>query len=410
MCKPCYAQLKKQRAVAAAVDHTPELTPKPSECRTCGKTYPEVAFKWRADLKQGGWRTACNACYNAKGYHIDSRQRQREADEAAYLARNAATHLAWAHRNKDKVKMQQHKTATLADRKIKSIKTSAMQRGLTFDDNDTTAMQEKLADACFFCGFMPAGDEPLNGLDRVDATIGYTDSNTVACCSTCNSMKGPLHIDEFITNVRAIARHTNCCRDNPDTRCRIKPFAGTANRREAEAVDKDDDGLPYELKTRLWSSECYLCGRGPSFGIDRVDPRKGYIVDNVLPCCSTHCNYMKKDLELSEFKNHIAFIYAHTAVWVLGDIGNIPLTSFGGHVREPVAATSSSGAWRLVFPSIMTAARLIACSANAIRRAVDVGCIYRACIWQRVNREEFEMQRLTVTDANKLLSCLTAAT
>jgi hypothetical protein len=30
----------------------------------------------------------------------------------------------------------------------------------------------------------------LNGIDRVDNTLGYVDSNVVACCKACNMTKG----------------------------------------------------------------------------------------------------------------------------------------------------------------------------------------------------------------------------
>lgn len=39
-------------------------------------------------------------------------------------------------------------------------------------------------------------------------------------------------------------------------------------------------------------------------GIDRVDPTKGYIIDNCVPCCTT-CNYMKRILQRDEFLDHV---------------------------------------------------------------------------------------------------------
>ena len=29
----------------------------------------------------------------------------------------------------------------------------------------------------------------LNGVDRVDSAVGYSESNCVSCCATCNMMK-----------------------------------------------------------------------------------------------------------------------------------------------------------------------------------------------------------------------------
>jgi hypothetical protein len=30
----------------------------------------------------------------------------------------------------------------------------------------------------------------FSGIDRVDSSIGYTEENTVPCCSPCNTLKG----------------------------------------------------------------------------------------------------------------------------------------------------------------------------------------------------------------------------
>ena len=39
-------------------------------------------------------------------------------------------------------------------------------------------------------------------------------------------------------------------------------------------------------------------------GIDRVDSKKGYSLENCVPCCKV-CNSMKSNYELDDFKNHI---------------------------------------------------------------------------------------------------------
>jgi hypothetical protein len=37
----------------------------------------------------------------------------------------------------------------------------------------------------------------LNGVDRIDNSIGYTKENSVSCCKTCNFAKNELSFDEF---------------------------------------------------------------------------------------------------------------------------------------------------------------------------------------------------------------------
>lgn len=43
-------------------------------------------------------------------------------------------------------------------------------------------------------------------------------------------------------------------------------------------------------------------------GLDRIDSSKGYIIDNVVPCCK-YCNQAKSNLSEEEFKNLIKRIY-----------------------------------------------------------------------------------------------------
>ncbi len=78
VCKPCYSRKKADRAKEGSKDIDPETVPKPSHCVKCGKGSEEVLFKWRTDLKKGGWRTECNTCYYLKGYCKKSRAKSRE--------------------------------------------------------------------------------------------------------------------------------------------------------------------------------------------------------------------------------------------------------------------------------------------------------------------------------------------
>lgn len=66
---------------------------------------------------------------------------------------------------------------------------------------------------------------------------------------------------------------------------------------------------------KLILQNCYYCGLPPSnkkitknhtgftySGIDRIDSKKDYIINNTVPCCS-QCNNAKSNLSLQEFKN-----------------------------------------------------------------------------------------------------------
>lgn len=59
----------------------------------------------------------------------------------------------------------------------------------------------------------------------------------------------------------------------------------------------------YQRKNSKAEDNCLLLN-----GLDRVIPEKGYVKDNVVPCCK-YCNRAKSDLSLKEFKNLINLIY-----------------------------------------------------------------------------------------------------
>jgi hypothetical protein len=73
------------------------------------------------------------------------------------------------------------------------------------------------------------------------------------------------------------------------------------------------NGIDFELTKvdfeRISNEHCHYCNAEGPNGIDRRDNRKGYLVENCLPCCK-HCNYSKGALTyglfiswLSRFKN-----------------------------------------------------------------------------------------------------------
>jgi hypothetical protein len=69
-----------------------------------------------------------------------------------------------------------------------------------------------LSSPCAYCGdpggnTLKISEEPLryNGIDRVDNARGYTHENSVACCKTCNSMKGDRTAAEFKEHCTRVA-------------------------------------------------------------------------------------------------------------------------------------------------------------------------------------------------------------
>ena len=359
-CRAARAAKRKANS-AASVKRKPSEVPMPEACIGCRKSHPEVKFQFRTDIAEGGWRSTCNECFNAKGYYTDYRNRQREMDEEAYLARNAATHLAWARRNPDSVKKQQAKTASEPERKFKALVTYAKSKGIEVAVHDADALSAKFSESCFYCDFTPVSGEKLNGLDRVDVRGGFVDLNTVPCCSTCNSIKASHSVDSFLHHARKMCEFerfdvgTLQSAVAPSGQARVLPasFGGRSDLRARNNAKEDD--LTEAERVDLWASPCYLCGRGPSLGIDRLDSKGKYSSDNVKPCCS-NCNYFKKDMTVSEVRTHVNYINAHTRMWVLGED---KLISHVGAERKPVAVYDETGAMRMAFPSMRNASEIL---------------------------------------------------
>ncbi len=404
-CKECRKGRRKATVQARPpASATPNAVTKPKACSECGLGAPDVDFQWRTDLKTCSWRPICYACVNAKGYSEEHRARERSKDEAAYLRKNAAQHLAWAHRNPENVRQQQVKTASDARRKIATIRTSAGARGVAFEERDVDAMAAKLSQPCHYCAFdVPEGDV-LNGIDRVDNATGYSDANTVPCCATCNAMKGPLQADAFVHNVRRIAEHHRIGATEGVPRTRLAPFSGSAELREAKKTKDKTDHLPEGAAVALWSSQCHLCGRSPAMGIDRMDSNGTYVPANVFPCC-TDCNYMKKHHVMSSFLDHVGFVNEHTRRWVIADVANIPMLTCGGNKREPVAVLGDGGHALMVFPSIGCASMLIGVHTQMLQRALE-GELCRGHTWANVHPCVYKAQHIAPEDALKIISSL----
>jgi len=351
MCKVC-RKASRAESVKKAVKVNPDNVEKPKACINCGKGPALVDFKWRTDTVSGGWRNECNSCYNNKGYCEKSRAKSREEDKDAFLARNAATHLVWAHKNPDKIKEQQFLDATVSERKISKIKTTANYRDIEFIESDKDLMMDKLNQPCKYCSFLPSSEESLNGLDRVNPNGPYSDINTVPACATCNAIKCVLDINVFIDRVRQIKKYNNINKTNITIQ-KIRTFAGHKDLRDAPPKNKDMSNLTRQQLIKLWADPCYLCGHMPSFGIDRIDANKGYTLDNTAGCCST-CNYMKKNLVRSEFLSHIWLIYNHTKTNKIEDVSNMPVVINNGKIRELIKIDEID----MVFPSPACASKV----------------------------------------------------
>ena len=67
--------------------------------------------------------------------------------------------------------------------------------------------------------------------------------------------------------------------------------------------------LSMEDMMLFWQKACYYCGDGiKTVGLDRVDNKKGYTIENIVSCCE-NCNRMKLTQTKEEFLEKVRKIY-----------------------------------------------------------------------------------------------------
>lgn len=66
--------------------------------------------------------------------------------------------------------------------------------------------------------------------------------------------------------------------------------------------------LSVDQFNHLISQCCYYCGTSNSIGIDRIDSKLGYIIDNARSCC-TMCNRMKFTYTTDQFLEQVRRIH-----------------------------------------------------------------------------------------------------
>lgn len=73
-------------------------------------------------------------------------------------------------------------------------------------------------------------------------------------------------------------------------------------------------GLAFELTVEQFNQirahNCVFCGSSNKIGVDRINSREGYVMDNCQPACG-RCNIMKFTLDEEDFLQHILKIFRH---------------------------------------------------------------------------------------------------
>lgn len=83
------------------------------------------------------------------------------------------------------------------------LKQKARKRGLEWTMSPVETYRLFIAD-CNYCGNPSGWPTTRNGIDRVDNLKGYHADNSVTCCTTCNSAKGQMSLEEFIAWIKRL--------------------------------------------------------------------------------------------------------------------------------------------------------------------------------------------------------------
>ena len=100
----------------------------------------------------------------------------------------------------------------IANEALYRYKNNAKTRNYSWEISDEKAF-ELFSKDCYWCGDGPKSkgrkrqnrDKTfINGIDRVDNSIGYKEENVVPCCKVCNKIKMDFTIEEFLLNIKKI--------------------------------------------------------------------------------------------------------------------------------------------------------------------------------------------------------------
>ncbi len=60
--------------------------------------------------------------------------------------------------------------------------------------------------------------------------------------------------------------------------------------------------ISYDQFYAIFNDDCFYCDEPNFIGLDRIDSDKGYVIDNICPCCY-RCNVAKNTMTQEEFIN-----------------------------------------------------------------------------------------------------------
>ena len=192
------------------------------QCSKCKKLLPRESF-YSDKQKSDGKCSSCKSCKNksVKAYYETNKTERLEANRAFYLKHKKSInssrrkHPEVHGRGEFNRLNPNHFDFGASLRKpigessfarlVRQYKANATKRNLEFELSETEirALTKSL---CNYCGVKPSqkmhskdanGAYIYNGIDRINPSVGYTSTNCVPCCKTCNCAKSNMGIEEW---------------------------------------------------------------------------------------------------------------------------------------------------------------------------------------------------------------------
>ena len=241
---------------------------------------------------------------------MNYRQRQIETDVEGYLNKNAENAKQWREDNPEKVQINNQNKINNINLQYGVYSRCAGDKNLDFEISQEE-FNKIVKEPCHYCNIIQ--ERGFNGVDRLDSNTGYVMDNCVSCCKTCNYMKCSLSADVFLKRIEHILTYNKKINGRYFSEEFCDTDAASYTQYKTRACNKS---LPFEITkdeyVELIKGNCYLCGRKSyekhKNGIDRLDNKLGYTMNNVKSCCGS-CNHIKKDLELDKLFSKMSEIF-----------------------------------------------------------------------------------------------------
>ena len=265
----------------------PHIQPPPKTAKALRDAWPEDAKRYRTYVRslQPDKYKAMEERNNAKrkGKRGEYNKQRRENNHERVLE------IERRYNASDKGKLSRY---------IRDCKTWAQEKGIPYELTDER-VKDMREQACHYCG------DQADGIDCVDVNAGFVEDNCVPCCTICNQAKKEYHVQDFLRMMCNIGSVHNEDIDAGWVRSYdfvVEPKVKSSGdfdkyERNAEALGRDFC-LTRQQFEYIVSNPCHYClfkHPDPSVkvGVDRVDSKRRYILDNVVACC-VHCNFMKR--------------------------------------------------------------------------------------------------------------------